>query len=108
MLFCLSLGGKARDSLQIANDPRCIVQVCTTALGTPIKPVLADRPTGFAQGVWNVKGEIVAPCSNCSLQEQTVLLLRQMLIQIDVTGGASIQITSEETAMHLELIQHIH
>ena len=84
--LCLTVGSKAGHQLQIADDTGGIVQVNATALGAAFEPVLADMPAGTTKRVGDIEGQIVAACTDGSIQQKAVLLLSQMFIQVDVAG----------------------
>ena len=71
----LALDGKAGDQLEVANDPRGVVQVFAAAFGALAEPVLADVSTGFAQGVGDVEGEIAAAGSDPPFERSRFLKL---------------------------------
>lgn len=64
-------------------------------------------PALATERIRNVEGQIIAAGIDCRVQQESVLILFQMLIQIDVAGRASIKIAGEIPAMELQLVQHI-
>ena len=69
--------------------------------------MLADMPTALAQGVRDVEGQVIAARLHRGVQQLAILLLGQMLVEVDMAGRASIEVSCEVTPMELQLIQHI-
>ena len=100
-LACLDLPvmGKAGNQLEIADDPRGVVQIAASALRAGIQPVLADVAAGIAQRVGYIEGQVIAAGANRRIQQKQILLFGQMLVQIDMAGAAAVQIPGEGFAV---------
>lgn len=107
MFFLLPLRREARYQLEVADDPRRIVQILTAALGALLQPMLADVAAIPAQRIRHVEREVVAAGSDRHVQQEPVLLLREMLLQIDVAGGAAVQVLRERPAVQLQFVLHV-
>ena len=91
----LSVVGESGNQLEIADDPRGVVQIAASALRAGIQPVLADVAAGIAQRVGYIEGQVIAAGANRRVQQKQILLFGQMLVQIDMAGAAAVQIPGE-------------
>ena len=106
--FLLLTGFRERgNALEIADDAGQIIQILRAALGTGFEAALGNIAAGITDRVRNVEGEIGAAGADGIIHQVAILVLVQMLIQIDMTGAAAIQISGEFAAVQNELVEHI-
>ena len=104
----LSVVGESGNQLEIADDPRGVVQIAASALRAGIQPVLADVAAGIAQRVGYIESQVIAAGANRRVQQKQILLFGQMLVQIDMAGAAAVQIPGEGFTVEPQLVQNVH
>ena len=108
-LLGLSLtGGRhGADADEEADDAGQVIDILAMALGTFENIMLRDMSAVIADGIGNVVSEVTASLLDRHLKELSILLLREVFLEIHVQSGAAIQTIGESVAVELELIQYV-
>lgn len=64
-------------------------------------------PTVVADGIGDVVSEVRAPRGHGGVKQFQILLLGKMLVQITMIGRATVKVTGEPLAAHLEFVEDI-
>ena len=92
-------------ALEVTDDTRQIVDILGVADRTLLEVTLVNMAAIVADRIRNVICEIVAAFMSGDAKELTILLLRQMLVEVHVQRGAAGKVLDVGSAMELELVK---
>ena len=97
--------GEVAHTLEVTDDTRQIVDILGVADGTLLEVALVDVTAVVADRIRNVICEVVAALVSSDAEELTILLLRQMLVEVHVQCGAAGEVLDIGSTMELELVE---
>jgi hypothetical protein len=87
--FFLTGFREVADAFQVTDDAGQIIYIVAVTIGTFFEITLVDMSAVVADGIRNVKSEIVATFTGSHAQQLSVLFLAEVFLQVAVQGGTS-------------------